>query len=56
MKAQGESLKVAVYLLGVWLILVIIIITTTTWLLGDNDFYSPGGDRECSVVTSPSVH
>ena len=40
MKAQGESLKVAVYLFGG---LFIILIITTTWLLGDNTFLQPRG-------------
>ena len=36
MKAQGGSLKVAVYLFGD-------LIITTTWLLGDNGFLQPRG-------------
>ena len=40
MKAQGGSLKVAVYLFGDLFILLII---TTTWLLGDNEFLQPRG-------------
>ena len=38
MKAQGESLKVAVYLFSG---LFILLIMTTTWLLGDNAFLQP---------------
>ena len=40
MKAQGGSLKAAVYLFGDLFILLII---TTTWLLGDNGFLQPRG-------------
>ena len=40
MKAQGGSLKVAVYMFGGLFILLII---TTTWLLGDNGFLQPRG-------------
>ena len=39
-KAQGGSLKVAVYLFGGLFILLII---TTTWLLGDNAFLQSRG-------------
>ena len=39
-KAQGGSLKVAVYLFGGLFILLII---TTTWLLGDNVLLQPRG-------------
>ena len=53
MKAQGGSLKVAVYLFcGLFILLMI----TTSWLLGDNAFLHP---REVTmnallpVVTSP---
>ena len=40
MKAQGGSLKVAVYLFGALFILLII---TTGWLLGNNAFLQPRG-------------
>ena len=40
MKAQGGSLKAAVYLFdGLFIVLLI----TTTWLLGDNAFLQPRG-------------
>ena len=53
MKAQGESLKVAVYLLGGLFILLII---TTTWLLGDNTFFiAQRSDYDCSIATSSSA-
>ena len=40
MKAQGGSLKVAVYLFDGLFILLLI---TTTWLLDDNAFLQPRG-------------
>ena len=53
MKAQGGSLKVAVYLLGGLFILLIII---TNWLLGDNGLLKPRGvTMNAQYSDSPSA-